>query len=593
MKSIFKYFKCYQHYLQKRIYIFVFLNLLVAALDSFGVAFLIPSLSLIIPNSPQFSEQLFINDIFYSTLNFLGLDKSFSGALIFLLILFSFKGVITFLALAYKSYLKAWLLKNMRQEILGAYSNMSYEKYIQKSTGHFVNIINSELNQFSSAFDSYTKFLTALMFVFAYLALSFTTDWKFTLLSISAGLFLYLFFKKINKEVRKLSRTMVTSNRSLNHKFVQVIQSFKYLVSTNTIKNAQKGLSNTISYICELQLKVGYAMAITKSIREPFAVFVIVLLLFIQFTFISSHISATLVSLLLIYRTLNQIISIQLTWQSFTGAVGSIEHVEAELKDATSNCFNNKDLRIKDFSFNNSLSLKEVSFSYGNKKIIDNVSISIKKNSTVAFVGASGSGKTTLVDLLTLLLKPTRGDIYIDDISTTNICEESWRSNIALVTQEMAIFDDTVANNIVFAKSDGVLDLDRVKQAAADANAEDFIENLPDKYETIVGDRGVLLSGGQRQRLFIARELYKRPELLILDEATSALDGASESLIKESINNLKGKVTVIIVAHRLSTIRDADCIYVLDKGKVVEQGSYKELYKLQDGYFRALIKSQL
>ena len=176
------------------------------------------------------------------------MDKSFGGALIFLLILFSFKGVITFFALAYKSYLKAWLLKNMRQEILGAYSNMSYEKYIQKSTGHFVNIINSELSQFSSAFDSYTKFLTALMFVFAYLSLSFTNDWKFTLLSISAGLFLYLFFKKINKEVRKLSRTMVTSNRSLNHQFVQVIQSFKYLVSTNTIKSAQKGLSNTISY---------------------------------------------------------------------------------------------------------------------------------------------------------------------------------------------------------------------------------------------------------------------------------------------------------------------------------------------------------
>ena len=206
-------------------------------------------------------------------------------------------------------------------------------------------------------------------------------------------------------------------------------------------------------------------------------------------------------------------------------------------------------------------------------------------NKSIAFVGKSGSGKTTLANLICLLLKPNAGEIYIDNINSSDIETESWRDQIGYVSQETIIFDDTISNNISLSskkeKGDQEL-LSRIKDSAAQANIDQFIESLPNGYETYVGGSGLKLSGGQRQRIFIARELFRNPKLLILDEATSALDNISEKAIQKSIDLLKGKITVILIAHRISTLKNTDYLYVLNEGKIEECGTFRDLSEMKN-----------
>jgi subfamily B ATP-binding cassette protein MsbA len=228
---------------------------------------------------------------------------------------------------------------------------------------------------------------------------------------------------------------------------------------------------------------------------------------------------------------------------------------------------------------NSPIAFEDVSFAYKDKKVLDKITFNIEKNSTVAVVGESGVGKTTLVDIITGILVPQQGGIMIDETSLQETNYADWRKRIGYVTQEPVLFDDTVANNISLWSCDArdPKSLERIQKAAEQAHCDYFIRELPEKYQEVIGDRGIKLSSGQRQRIAVARELFKEPEFLILDEATSALDTESELNIQQSICELKGKITVILIAHRLSTIRDADYIYVLSNNQIVEKGTFDEL----------------
>jgi subfamily B ATP-binding cassette protein MsbA len=222
------------------------------------------------------------------------------------------------------------------------------------------------------------------------------------------------------------------------------------------------------------------------------------------------------------------------------------------------------------------------------------LSIEIPAKKIVAIVGESGSGKTTLVDIIIGIISKQKGDIYIDDVKIEDIDKNSWRQLIGYVSQDEFVFDDTVANNITFWEGDWKEDEslhERIKLALKKSDLYETIKSLPNGLDTVIGDRGALLSGGQKQRLFIAREIFRSPELLIFDEATSALDYNSENSISEAINNMRGSVTIIIIAHRLKTIKSADIIYVLKDGKIEEQGSYQELLKNDGGYISKMASS--
>ena len=242
----------------------------------------------------------------------------------------------------------------------------------------------------------------------------------------------------------------------------------------------------------------------------------------------------------------------------------------------------------------NNIELQQVHYAYEQTPVIQDLRLTIQKNTSVALVGASGSGKSTLVDLITGIIQPAHGKILIDGSNLQDFNSQNYRKRIGYVTQESVVFDDTVANNISlwnteFSKRDC---REKIQQAAKQALCDEFIGNMSDSYDTIIGDRGIKLSGGQRQRLVIARELFKNPEILILDEATSALDSESEHYIQESIDTLQGKVTIVIIAHRLSTIQNCTQICVLDQGTIVEQGTFSELITKKGSKFRKMCDQQ-
>lgn len=232
------------------------------------------------------------------------------------------------------------------------------------------------------------------------------------------------------------------------------------------------------------------------------------------------------------------------------------------------------------FNINKSINLKNIHYQYPNseKKVIEDVSLSIPAKSKVGFIGTTGSGKTTIVDIILGLLEPTKGTLDVDGQILTSKNLRFWQRNIGYVPQDIYLVDDTIASNIAFGLEPKDTDQKAIENASKIANIHEFIvKELPKKYQTVIGERGVRLSGGQCQRIAIARALYQNPKVLILDEATSALDNDTEKAVMDAINILHKEITIIIIAHRLNTIKDCDIIFKIDKGKIVDQGVFSDL----------------
>ena len=263
--------------------------------------------------------------------------------------------------------------------------------------------------------------------------------------------------------------------------------------------------------------------------------------------------------------------------------VFAIMDIKSDIQDVD-NAFKVKDL-------NSSLSFNDVSFTYGNKgeKVLNNINFKINKGEIFALVGPSGAGKSTLVDLIPRFYDTLSGSIKIDGKDIKDLELKSLRSLMGIVTQETFLFDDTVKANISY----GVKKIsdDDIKDAAKAANAHEFIQKLPDGYNTIIGERGVSLSGGQKQRIAIARAIVKNPPILILDEATSSLDSESEKHVQSAIENLMSERTVFVIAHRLSTVHNANKILVLENGQIVQEGKHDDLINV-DGLYKQLHKMQ-
>ena len=253
--------------------------------------------------------------------------------------------------------------------------------------------------------------------------------------------------------------------------------------------------------------------------------------------------------------------------------INALKDTQPDIKDGT----------VESMGITNSIVLENVNFSYvENFPVLNNVSLEIEKGSTTAIVGSTGSGKSTLIKLLLRLYDVESGKIIFDEENIQDLNIHSLRKNIGLVSQDIFLFEGTVFENIAYGNLDATES--EIWNAARLSESDEFINLLPNKKDTIVGERGQKLSGGQRQRISIARAILKNPEILILDEATSAVDNETEAAIQRSLDTLKEGRTVIAIAHRLSTIRNADVIYVLEKGEIVESGSHDELVKLKKVY---------
>jgi ABC-type multidrug transport system fused ATPase/permease subunit len=239
------------------------------------------------------------------------------------------------------------------------------------------------------------------------------------------------------------------------------------------------------------------------------------------------------------------------------------------------------------------ITFKDLSFRYPNRpdeQVLTNINMTIDKNQVIALVGSSGAGKSTIAALILRLYEPTSGEILFDGHNSREFSLTSLRKQIALVPQDIFLFGGTIRENIAYGKP-GATD-DEIFRAAQKANAIEFIDRFPEKFNTVVGERGTQLSGGQRQRVAIARAVLKDPRILILDEATSSLDSESERLVQEALERLMEGRTSVVIAHRLSTIRQADRIFVIDNGQIVEQGTHEELIRLNNGIYRNLSQLQ-
>lgn len=242
--------------------------------------------------------------------------------------------------------------------------------------------------------------------------------------------------------------------------------------------------------------------------------------------------------------------------------------------------------------FRNNVKFENVNFKYedSDEYVLENISFEVYKGEVIALVGPSGGGKSTLVDLIPRFYDPTNGKITIDDVDIKQIRLESLRTKMGIVTQETFLFNESIKNNIAYGLTG--FPHERVIEAAKTANAHNFILQMPQGYDTIIGERGVKLSGGQRQRLSIARAILKDPEIMIFDEATSALDNESELLVQEAIERMMKNRTTFVIAHRLSTIRNATKIIVLDKGRIIQTGRHDDLLRDTSGLYYKLYEMQ-
>ena len=595
--DIFKYIKVFQLYLGLRMYLIYFLSILASLLEGIGILMTLPLLQSIDSNDSNIVEENnFLNSMIYQFIEFLGLTNSITSILVLITISFTLKGIISFFSLGFNAYLLGELLKEIKLKLFHFYTKMSYNYFTTKNTGDLINLITEQPTRSLEAFRQLTSLVSYTINTTVLIILAFFMTFSFGLMSMITGFILIFLFLKMNSFVQVLSRIAAKENGILNKWLVQTLHGFKYLISTSQIEVVKRNIKKSIYILTNTQVKSGIASAFTQSVREPLAVIFIVIIIYIQVVVFDLKIESILVSIVLFYRSINSTLAIQSSFQGTFQLIGSMEMVHAEFQSQKENTEINGNISLKNFK--KEISFENVNFKYDNSEseILKSISFKIPLNSSTAIIGESGSGKTTIVDLITLTNNTTGGIISIDGIKANKINKDSWRRQIGYVSQDGLIFDDTISNNISMwsdnYKESRSKNNNQIRKVAEQANILEFIDSLPMGMDTYVGDRGIMLSGGQKQRIIIARELFRNPNVLILDEATSALDSESELNIQKSIESLKGKITVIIIAHRLSTIRNVDQIYLIDKGSIIQNGTYDEMEKEINSKFSELTKLQ-
>jgi len=586
-----KYLGIFQKSTQGGIYISFLLTTFAGLSEGLGIILLLPIVQSISGNTDT-SQEGISSYVFLFLKNF-NISQSYGIILFLITIAFIIKGFLIFLTYTYNSYLKGRIIRNLKKKIFKGFSEMKYQYYLENNIGDLTNIINEQVNLSVRGFNSlYTVGLRTINCII-YLLFACSLAGYTGFLAIAGSFIILFLFRWLNTKTKKMSIRTSKANSKLANLTIESLQAFKYLKSTNQFSIKTQEAEESIKELATYQTKTSVLEGFTSACREPIAVLVIMIILFTQLFFIKKPIDSLLVSLILFYRGLISTLGVQGSWQKTQEYLGSFEIVLNKIKSLIENSEANGNKKITNFEY---FQFSNVCFRYNNKDeyAVKNLNLKIIAKSSIAFVGASGAGKSTIANLICLLLKPNIGDIFIDQKKLAKIDIKSWRDQIGYVSQEMAIFDNTIGYNICLNKkykNNNDLFL-KMKDKARKANIHDFIESLPNGYNTEVGEQGLRLSGGQKQRLFIARELFRDPKILILDEATSALDTISENAIKKSIKSLKGDMTIILIAHRISTIKDCDYLYVIDKGEVIEKGSYGQLIIKENSFFNYLISSQ-
>jgi subfamily B ATP-binding cassette protein MsbA len=581
------YFVVYS-YTGKKLYILLLLLLSGGVSESIGISILLPVLNV----DKSEGDQGQYAKLVYNILESVGISVSLFSLIMVLFIAFLFKGAFIFLQKTLASYINSNLLKDLRIDFCDRYKNMKYLYYTNTGIGYLNNIVTTEIGRGVSGVNKYIAVIGSLIFILIYISFAIIINYKLTIVVLCLSLLLFTLMRGLSRSSKKMSLLLSETNAQLQSLLIQTIYNFKYLKATNSFTHVFKHLHDKIkkNYIYEFKLQV--LGNIPSSIIEPISVLFLSGLVLYYVGFMGKSIAEILVLMIFFYKAFSYVFRFHSDWQKFNASLGGLEVIRKAGRSLDKN-IERSGTRIV-ANINSGVELKDVNYSYGSKQVLFNINMNIPKNKSIGIVGESGAGKTTLFDILTGLLTPQAGRVCFDGIDYKEVDISSLRIIIGYVTQEPVIFNDTIENNISFWKCDGKEDPCRrkIEEAARLANCTKFINETERRYETVLGDSGVKLSGGQRQRIAIAREIFKEPEIMIFDEATSSLDTESEMLIQKSINSLKGTCTVVIIAHRLSTIKNCDYIYVLNEGRVAEEGSFTQLCDNRNSSLFRMIQAQ-
>lgn len=591
LQKYFKYFAFFYEYLGYKVFILIFASLLVGILDGFGLALFIPVFTMAADGfTPESREALGSLNFLLDWIEALGFGLNLNVILVVMVVLFFAKSVIKFYDGIWKTKLQMEFVKKLRYEMVDGLGGMSYKNFVNLDAGKIQNTLSGEVFKVTYSFLTYFSTIQFVVLLAVYLTLALLSNFQFAILVGIGGFMSNFLFKMIFKFTEKASVGVTAYNHEFQSYLIQAVHNFKYLKATDYFSKYKMKLKAIIDSIEYQQKKIGVYNAFLSSTREPIVLLIVVAVIIIQVNYLGGQMSTILASLLFFYRALNYLISLQTSWQGFVahygGIVAAMELMD-EFRRLTEPVGGQPE--VKKLSH---IELKNMSFAYKEDiPVLKNINLDIQPLRTLALVGGSGSGKTTMVNLIIGLLEPVKGEIIINSKTRTDWERASYRRRFGYITQEPVIFNDNIFNNVTFWDDKTPENIQRFEDAIRLANIKDFVEGLPDKEATTLGDNGMLVSGGQKQRISIARELYKNVDILILDEATSALDSETERSIQENIDNLRGRYTIIIVAHRLSTVKKADEILVLDKGDIVGRGSFESLVG-QNTLFKRMVELQ-
>lgn len=566
---------------------FLFFGMIIISfLEILGLASITSYVSILINN--EFTLFNFFSTDLNQIIQSLTVEKRILYGSIFLFLLFLIKSILQILF----NYFEVSITKNITvTNSKNYFKSMIYSPYknhINVNSPNLIRKIQLDIAGVTSYFSNLIVIIKESLILISIFSLLFYIDPKISSLTfLLLGFASMIFYLSVKNKLTKLTKkTQINKTKMIGY-INHSVSSFKENLILGIRKFIYRNYSNELESIEDFNLYSVFIMRIPRIFLELLAVSGILFVTFL-FIFFEKPMTDIIPLLTLLVTSLVRMIP---SFNSITGSLSTLKINRVIFNGIADDMSNQakftknykKDINqmIDEKIFNNEISLKNVSFHYekAERKILDNISIKIKKGQSVGIIGKTGSGKTTLVDIILGVLNPTAGKILIDDHEMDEKILASWHNKIGYIPQDLYLINETIKKNIALG-----LDSDQINNKAIDkslkiARLTDFISNLPEGIETKVGERGIKVSGGEKQRISIARAFYKNPSVIVMDEATSSLDNITEKEFMNAIDNIKNNSTLIIIAHRLSTISKCDYIYMLSNGEIKDEGSYEEIIK--------------
>lgn len=481
-------------------------------------------------------------------------------------------------------YTNAWA-----RDISSAYLHADWSFFLAHKTGELTNTLIGEVNRLSNLFFVVLQLLAAAIIAGIYIGLAFAVSWQSTLVLVGLGVLLMVAVRGFVRWGHRIGQDVAKNTAELQVLSGEFLGGAKLVKATSTEDRAQDMMFAVLDRLRGLNFWVSFQPNMVRSVFEFTTIVTISVVLVYGITEWSINPAHILVSLALFMRLYPRLSSVQQNIQALGIYLPAIQSTTDAVVAARAVAETLNDSKLPFAGEPVGVRIENVSLSYGDNAVLKGIDLEIPKCKTVAIVGPSGAGKSTLVDCLLGLAQPQSGTMSVEGVELKDLALRAWRRSVGYVGQDTILFNASIADNLAWGR-EGVT-REQIEYAAKHAFAHDFIEDMPAGYDTSVGDRGVRLSGGQIQRLGLARALVGQPSLLILDEATSALDTESESMVLKAIEKLRGEMSIITIAHRLSTVRNADVIYFIENGQVVEQGDWETLLG-QSGRFASFWQQQ-